>query len=341
MTNSRETAPFADEGGRASRAPRAARRRPSAGADARDDEARRRVRKDDRLSTRRPNPGTEGAGGPIAVRWLPVEALAPDKRNARIHSARQVARIADSIAAFGFNVPILVDEKRGVLAGHGRLLAAKRLGLREAPTITLGHLNEAQRRAFVIADNRLNELASWDQARLGAELKELKSLDLDFGIELTGFEMSEIDLRIEARPTAPCDAALHPAAPGSQSGGRPAPSDQASSGAGSSPAIGRSVERPSFDATPHPAGCRPPPSPARGEGRERLQGTAVARASDTWGLGPHRLHCGDAAGAVAFSALDAAIRQWQSLTKESARLHPTGETFDSVERSRRSESPVQ
>ena len=231
MTDSREPAPFADEGGRASRAPRAARRRPSAGADARDDEARRRVRKDDRLSTRRPNPGTEGAGERIAVRWLPVEALTPDKRNARIHSARQVARIADSIAAFGFNVPILVDEKRGVLAGHGRLLAAKRLGLREAPTITLGHLNEARRRAFVIADNRLGELASWDQARLGAELKELKSLDLDFGIELTGFEMSEIDLRIEARPSAPCDAVLHPAAPGSQSGGRPAPSDQASSGA--------------------------------------------------------------------------------------------------------------
>ena len=185
------------------RAPRAAGRRPSAGAAARDDEARRRVRKDDRLSTPRPNPGTEGAGGCFAVRWLPVEALTPDKRNARIHSARQVARIADSIAAFGFNVPILVDEKGGVLAGHGRLLAAKRLGLREAPTITLGHLNEARRRAFVIADNRLGELASWDQARLGAELKELKSLDLDFGIELTGFEMSEIDLRIEASPSAP------------------------------------------------------------------------------------------------------------------------------------------
>jgi|HubBroStandDraft_1064217.scaffolds.fasta_scaffold53736_3 hypothetical protein len=276
MTDCREPPPFAEEGGRASRAPRAARRRPSAGA----------------AATTKP----EGAGGRIAVRWLPVEALTPDKRNARIHSARQVARIADSIAAFGFNVPILVDEKGGVLAGHGRLLAAKRLGLREAPTITLGHLNEARRRAFVIADNRLSELASWDQALLGAELKELKSLDLDFGVELTGFEMSEIDLRIEARPSAPRDAAPHPAAPGSQSGDRPPPSHK---------------------------------------------GRAVARAGDTWGLGPHRLRCGDAAGAGAFLALDAAIRQWQSLTKESARLHPTGETFDSVERSRRSESPVQ
>jgi hypothetical protein len=319
MTDCREPPPFAEEGGCVSRAPRAARRRPSAGA----------------AAATKP----EGAGGGIAVRWLPVEALTPDKRNARIHSARQVARIADSIAAFGFNVPILVDDKGGVLAGHGRLLAAKRLGLREAPTITLGHLNEARRRAFVIADNRLGELASWDQAQLGAELKELKSLDLDFGIELTGFEMSEIDLRIEGCPSAPRDAARHPTAPGSQSGNRP------------------------------------PPSPARGEGRGRLQGRAVARAGDTWDLGPHRLHCGDAAGAEdggrasrapwaarrrpsagaaarddearrrigagAFLALDAAIRQWQSLTKESARLHPTGETFDSVERSRRSESPVQ
>jgi hypothetical protein len=145
-----------------------------------------------------------GAGlptGRIVVRWLPVEALKPDKRNARVHSARQVARIADSISAFGFNVPILVDEERVVLAGHGRLLAAKRLRLKEAPAITLGHLNEAERRAFMIADNRLNELASWDEERLALELEELKSLDLDFALEATGFELSEIDLKIEAGHT--------------------------------------------------------------------------------------------------------------------------------------------
>ena len=81
-------------------------------------------------------------GERIAVRWLPLEALRLDKRNARVHSARQVARIADSIAAFGFNVPVLVDEKGGVLAGHGRVLAARRLKLKDVPTITLDHLDE-------------------------------------------------------------------------------------------------------------------------------------------------------------------------------------------------------
>ena len=105
---------------------------------------------------------------------------------------------ADSISAFGFNVPVLVDASNGIVAGHGRVLAAKRLGLKEVPTIALDHLNEAQRRAFVIADNRLSEIASWDDQLLGEQLKELAALDLDFAIEATGFEMNEIDLRVEA-----------------------------------------------------------------------------------------------------------------------------------------------
>src|SRR5271166_2678199 len=141
-------------------------------------------------------PKRERTGQRIEIRWLPVEALSPDKRNARVHAPRQVARIANSIAAFGFNVPVLIDEKGGVLAGHGRVLAARRLGLKEVPTIMLDHLSETQARAFMIADNRLGEIASWDDARLGLELEELKSLDLDFSIEATGFELNEIDLRI-------------------------------------------------------------------------------------------------------------------------------------------------
>ncbi len=96
----------------------------------------------------------------LAVRWQPVDALKADPNNARAHSDRQVERIADSIAAFGFNVPVLVDGEGGVLAGHGRVLAARRLGLKEAPTIVIDHLDEARRRAFMIADNRLAELAS-------------------------------------------------------------------------------------------------------------------------------------------------------------------------------------
>jgi hypothetical protein len=144
----------------------------------------------------------EQAAERISVRWLPVEVLTPDKRNARVHSGEQVARIAESIAAFGFNVPVLVDEKGGVLAGHGRVLAAKRLGLKEAPAIVLDHLSEAQRRAFMIADNRLSELACWDEGRLRLELEELKNLDLDFAIDATGFTIGEIDLRVE-RSQAP------------------------------------------------------------------------------------------------------------------------------------------
>ncbi len=134
----------------------------------------------------------------IAVRWLPVEALELNPRNARLHPAGQVRRIADSIEAFGFNVPVLIDGERRVVAGHGRVLAAKRLALSEIPTIALDHLSEAERRAFMIADNRLAELASWDVKRLGGELEELKSLDLDFALSATGFEIGEIDLKLEA-----------------------------------------------------------------------------------------------------------------------------------------------
>ena len=228
-----------------------------------------------------PRPGnTDGSGrsAPREVRWLPVEALTPDPRNARVHSSRQVARIADSIAAFGFNVPVLIDEKGFVLAGHGRVLAARRLGLDEVPTIALDHMTEAESRAFKIADNRLAELASWDDGRLRLELEELKELDLDFALSATGFEMDEIDLRIGNAGQNPGDA-----------------DDR----------VGR--DRPS---------------------------RAVARAGDVWTLGPHRLVCGDDFDAVAFSAIDAAIRRWQATAGESARLHPAGETFASVARAR-------
>jgi hypothetical protein len=133
----------------------------------------------------------------ISVRWLPVGSLTPDPKNARVHAPRQISRIADSIAAFGFNVPILIDSKGAVLAGHGRLLAARRLGLSEVPTIALEHLSEPERRAFMIADNRLAELASWDDRGLGVELRALQGLDLDFSIEATGFELDEIELKVD------------------------------------------------------------------------------------------------------------------------------------------------
>ena len=105
----------------------------------------------------------------------PVDRLHPYDRNARTHSPEQVAQIAASIAEFGFTSPILVDSGAGIIAGHGRLLAARKLGLAEVPVVVLGHLSETQRRAYVIADNRLALNAGWDDALLADELRDLKS----------------------------------------------------------------------------------------------------------------------------------------------------------------------
>lgn len=127
-----------------------------------------------------------------------VSELRPDPRNPRAHTAKQVRQIARSIEAFGFNVPILLDEQDQVVAGHGRLLACKELGWEEVPTIALSHLTEAQAKAFRIADNRLTEISEWDDRLLAEQLKELTLVDLDFKLEAIGFEMGEIDFRIES-----------------------------------------------------------------------------------------------------------------------------------------------
>ncbi|MGA8583853.1 MAG: ParB/Srx family N-terminal domain-containing protein [Roseiarcus sp.] len=256
-------------GGRRCRSPHRGRARSKAGEaeDLRDADAERRAAR-------------------VSVRWLPVESLTPDPENARVHGSRQIARIADSIAAFGFNVPIVIDGNGAVLAGHGRVLAARRLGLSEVPTIALEHLSEAERRAFMIADNRLAELASWDDRRLGVELKALKSLDLDFSIEATGFELDEIELKIDPRI---------------KSGGSRAPGKR-------------------------PAAASPKASP-------------VAQPGDEWTLGPHRLRCGNDVRSTTLPAIDAAIRRWQAITGNRARLRSTGEHFDKVARVRRKPVP--
>lgn len=102
-----------------------------------------------RVDTQRKSDLVPATTRPLAVRYCAINALKSDPKNARVHSARQVRRIADSISAFGFNIPVLVDASNGIVAGHGRVLAAKRLGLKEVPTIALDHLNEAQHRALV------------------------------------------------------------------------------------------------------------------------------------------------------------------------------------------------
>src|SRR5215467_9705573 len=142
--------------------------------------------------------GPEDAPGRVAVVYRPIAELKLDPHNPRVHSPRQIRQIARSIEAFGFNVPVLVDSNLRVIAGHGRILAAKQLGFGELPTILINHLSEVQARAFMIADNRLTENSVWDDRLLAEQLHDLSLLDLDFSLEATGFEMGEIDLRIES-----------------------------------------------------------------------------------------------------------------------------------------------
>jgi DNA modification methylase len=139
------------------------------------------------------------AFAPEAIESWPLERLKPYARNAKTHGADQVAKIAASMAEFGWTVPVLVAEDGEVIAGHGRILAAEQLGLAEVPVIVLGHLSEAQRRANRIADNKLTELGGWDEALLSAEMQEL--LAEDFDLSLTGFEDAELE-QLLADPAA-------------------------------------------------------------------------------------------------------------------------------------------
>ncbi|MBT2746188.1 MULTISPECIES: site-specific DNA-methyltransferase [unclassified Lysobacter] len=127
----------------------------------------------------------------LQIEQRPIEALIPFARNARTHSDAQVAQIAASIVEFGWTNPVLVDGASGIIAGHGRLLAARQLGLGKVPVIELSHLTPAQKRAYVIADNRLAENAGWDEELLRLELAELR--DADFDLDLLGFTDDELD----------------------------------------------------------------------------------------------------------------------------------------------------
>ena len=146
-----------------------------------------------------------GAGVPyrMSVTYRRIEELKPDPANPRRHSGKQIRQIRNSVKAFGFNVPILIDRDGNVIAGHGRLLAARELGMTEVPTLCLDHLTAEQARAFMIADNRLTEIATWDDRLLAEQLKELSVHGLDFNIEVTGFEIGEIDLRIASLDEPP------------------------------------------------------------------------------------------------------------------------------------------
>jgi DNA modification methylase len=136
--------------------------------------------------------------GPVlTVTYVPVEGLSVNPHNARTHSRHQVRQIADSIRAFGFTNPVLIDRAHTIIAGHGRVAAAKLLELDRVPTIRLEDLTEDQIRAYVIADNRLADLAGWDKATLAIELQHLATLDCNIDVTLTGFEVAEIDLIVQ------------------------------------------------------------------------------------------------------------------------------------------------
>ena len=186
----------------------------------------------------------------LAITYRCVDGLKLDPANPRRHSKKQVRQIADSIRAFGLNVPILIDRDNNVIAGHGRLLACGELGITEVPTLCLDHLTPTQARAFMIADNRLTEIGTWDDRLLAQQFKELSLLGLDFNIEVTGFEMGEIDLRI---------ASLE--------------------------------ELSETDADP--ADVLP----------EVPAGPPLSKLGDAWVLGRHRVLCGDALDAAAFTML--------------------------------------
>lgn len=129
----------------------------------------------------------------LQIAHLPIRELKSNSHNSRTHSKRQIRQIADSIRAFGFNNPVLVDKDSTIIAGHGRVSAAKLLGITEVPTIRLENLSPDQIRAYVITDNRLAEEAGWDTSILAIEFQHLLDVESDFDITVTGFEVPEID----------------------------------------------------------------------------------------------------------------------------------------------------
>ena len=127
----------------------------------------------------------------MKIESLPIERLIPYARNSRTHSDAQIAQVAASIREFGFTNPVLIDAEDGIIAGHGRVLAARKLGLDKVPCIRLAHLTDTQKRAYIIADNKLALNSGWDEEMLALELAELR--EVDFDLDVVGFDGDAIE----------------------------------------------------------------------------------------------------------------------------------------------------
>ena len=210
----------------------------------------------------------------LTVETRRVEALIPYAKNPRTHSDAQIAQIAASIVEFGWTSPLLVDGENGVIAGHGRLLAARRLGMSEVPVIELAHLTSAQKRALVIAENQLALAAGWDEALLVLELADLA--DVGFDLDLTGFSASEIERLLDLVEDGDTDGGDQAQATREAEAANDDQDDDGDEDGGED----RDDER-------DPASSVAP----------------VSRAGDVWIIGPHRLICGDAADPAVVAAL--------------------------------------
>ena len=129
---------------------------------------------------------------PAKLLSLAVDEIKLDPGNARTHDETQIAQLANSISEFGFNNPVLVDEDNGLIAGHGRLMAAKRIGLKKVPAIRLDHLTPAQRKAYMLADNKIALNAGWDEELLAQTIVEIEMLDTGIDLTLLGFSEEEL-----------------------------------------------------------------------------------------------------------------------------------------------------
>ena len=148
---------------------------------------------------------------PLAVLYRDVGSLKPDARNSRVHTRAQIKVVARSIETYGWTNPILIDDDGNVIAGHARLEAAKVLAIRQVPTICLSHMTAAQKRAYIIADNRMNEIAGgWDRKLLALEHQAIKLLDPEFDLSSTGFSLDDVEIMIDGLTACDEDKPVEP-----------------------------------------------------------------------------------------------------------------------------------